>query len=304
MRLFWLRNFLLIRQGQLSIRLRYMCFCMMFPSSAVFAQSNQYQCLAEPKSERLVYQSLAGVPSNFKPKPSRYVDSYSDRDVLIDVRNRFEVLTEPTIRLTKALRIPLHVLRAKTYLKQERLVLVGTGLDDYFLEQEVVKLKRVGFRSVKILQFGIAALLGTSELKVTSEESFQLRHVGAHDVVSASIGREQDFLFVSLGKSKNKTFDLLGLQKIDLPFINDKRFYNELFALATESFEKNSNIRIVLVHDNTEVYQEIFSSRNMFDMLGMVFVEGGMNSIDSLQSQIAKTAVLSTKVKRTCSSIK
>ncbi|MGH1543276.1 MAG: hypothetical protein ACRBHB_22890 [Arenicella sp.] len=277
---------------------------MMVFDTTVFAQSNQYQCLAEPKSERLVYQSIAGVPSNFKPKPSRYVDSYSDRDVLIDVRNRFEISTEPAVRLTKALRIPLHALRAKTYLKQERLVLVGTGLDDYFLEQEVIKLKRDGFRSVKILQFGIVALLGTSELKVTSEESFQLRHVKAHDVVSASVGREQDFLFVNLGTSENKAFDLLGLKKDDLPFTSDKNFYNELFTLATESFEKNSNIRIVLVHDNTEVYQEIFSSRNMFDMLGMVFVEGGMNAIDSLQSQIAKTAVLSTKVKRTCSSIK
>ncbi len=274
----------------------------LFFSIEVLAQSSQYQCLAEPKSQRLLHQSIAGVPNSFKPRPSRYVDSYTSVDVLVDVRERFEITDSESssVSIKKALKIPLYSLKSKTYLKNKRVILIGTGLDDFFLEQEINKLQAQGFRTLKIMRFGIAGLLGSDRLIGPAEASLKFRTASAQDVVSASIGHGQDFLFVNLGKAST-TYNVLGLESVDMPFINKQDFYKKLYSLATQRFEQNDLVRIVLVHDDPLVYRTIFQSEDMFNMQGLLFLDGGVSALSDLQEQLAKTAALSQKIKRSCS---
>ena len=279
------------------------CFCigLLLMSEVLLAQSNEYECIAEPKSERLVYQSIAGVPASFKPKPSRYVDSYTKVDVLVDVRSRFAGEANSSVRIKKALQIPLYSLKTKTYLKNKRVVLIGTGLDDYFLEQEITKLQKQGFRSLKIMRFGITALLGSNSVIGSSEVSLKLKTASAQDIVSASLGHGQDFLFINVGQS-NPVYTTLGLESISVPFVNEKGFYEELYSLTEQRFKTNDLVRIVIVHDDPEVYRTIFQSKNMFDMQGLIFIEGGNTALVGLQKQLTQTYALSQKIKRSCSS--
>lgn len=286
--------------------LRALGFCMsallvlLTSSSLSLAKTGQYQCFAEPKSQRLLYQWVAaGAPASFKPKGSRYVDSYTSVDVLVDVRERFETLKQPEIQLKKALRIPLYSLRTKHYLKDKRVILVGTGFDDFLLEQEITKLQKLGFRSLKIMRFGIAAFLDTDQLKKSPRTSLKIRTASAQEVIGGHLGHEQDFLFINLDES-NDVFNILGVESIDLPFNDNKEFYKKMFLLANEKFDVNNHIRLILVHDDPSVYRVISQSKYMFDMSGLFFVEGGNSALSDLQKDLAKTAILSQKIKRQC----
>ena len=296
------QEFNVLKSSQAFIKLYSASFFIastVFLSVPVFAQSNKYECVAEPKSQRLVYQSVAGVPTSFKPKLSRYVNSYTPVDVLVDVRSEFTGKTGSFIRIKKALNIPLYSLKTKTYLKNKRVILIGTGLDDFFLEQEITKLQQLGFRSLKIMRFGITALLGSDRLVGSKTTSLKLKTASAQDVVSASIGQGQSFLFINLDKQSD-VYRAMGLKSLRIPFSNESSFYKNLYALAQKEYKKNDLVRIVLVHDDPSVYQTVFHSKHMFDMQGLLFVEGGNAALLRLQKQLAQTTALSQKIKRSC----
>ena len=72
---------------------------------------------------------------------------------LVDVRDTSDYMI---YQITGSLNIKLHELKAKTFLKNKRLVLIGYGYDGERLLEACEALKSSGFNSVQVLDKGIA----------------------------------------------------------------------------------------------------------------------------------------------------
>ncbi len=259
---------------------------------------NQFQCVAEYKSERLNHQSRKAL-QGFEPNASRYVDSYTSVDVLIDVRERFELLDPPDIQLKQALRIPLYSLKTKRYLKDKRLILVGTGFDDFLLEKEITKLHKIGFRSIKIMRFGITSLLGDRQLGDSLEMQMALRMTAPEDVISARLEYPQGFFFINLNDQAEREAEY-GFESHHLPFSDTQAFYRKLSLLIKQKSQDNAFLRVILYHNQQSVYKRLLLLGESVNAGGIFFVQGGERALVSTQSELLETDRLSKKIKRRC----
>jgi len=280
------------------------CFaCAFLISSCAQAQlESETQCLiGEPASHRFAVSSIAGVPANFKPKRYRYTKRIQRSNVVIDVRNLFGQKQQARVSIDGALSIPLHEIKAKLYLKDKKLVLVGDGLDDYFLEKEIDELELRGFASVKLLEYGISALIGTQRLSGDVTTSFALKVASAEKLLGGAMGsgETQNFVFINLGELNSYYADL-QLRYFNLPFDNNDQFYQELYQYVETEAKKNSNLRLVLVHDDPAVYTQITRSPEMFDMLGLWFMQGGNTALAGLNQKVKNTLIASQVVQNSC----
>jgi len=287
------------------LRQLFIFIIVVFSPEISFAAADELQpsqCeFGEAVSERLNYQSVAGIPMSYVPDPDNYVQEIASNDTVLDIREeRFD--RDPSrIFIDGAIKLPLYRVKSKTYLKKQRLVLVGDGLDDYFIENEIVNLKDVGFARVKILEYGVSALIGTGKLRGDAASSLNLRSASAEKLVGGAMGGEQaaNFLFINLG-SANSSYSELGLKKKEILFSDDKRFYTQLYDEVISEIEENDSIRVVLIHDDPKVYNQIAQSRDMFDMLGLWFMEDGNQGLTELKEKISSTLAISKRVKTSC----
>lgn len=285
---------------------RFMTFsislALLGPYQLAAGDDSPTQCVVgAPSSERLAISSIAGVPASFKPRRSRYVKEISRSHVVIDVRRQEYGKQNHRISIAGALIMGLHEVKAKQYLKNKRLVLVGDGLDDYFIEKEIGLLELAGFNSVKILEYGIPALIETGKLSGDVVTSFSLRVASAEKLLGGAIGsgETQNFVFVNLG-DPNAHYSDLQLRHLDMPFDGSDGFYRDLYAYVETEVEKNKNLRIVFVHDNPNSYNQLIRSPKMFDMLGLWFMKGGNVALAKLNQKLEQTLIASQSTKVAC----
>lgn len=268
------------------------------------ADAETFQCAiddtaGEPISERLVSALVSGMPANYIVDARKYVDKVAPKDILIDVRNTDTNRHAIPVMISGALKIPLSQLKVKNYLKNKKLILVGDGLDNYFLEKEIDKLDSLGFSSVKILEYGIVSLIGGGQLQGGVVSSMQLRTSSSERLVAASIGADNHYLFLNIGEA-NDVYETLNLNSVHIPFENSDAFYTNLYAEAMKGFEKDASSRVVLVHNDKAVYNQLMNSGKMFDMLGLWFMHDGNQGLVQLQEKLAYVAAGTKRKRITC----
>jgi len=255
-----------------------------FINSQAFATDLEtFQCaIYEDGSAPLI----SGIPANHSIDKSKYVDAIAPKSVLVDVRRVDASNQALPVTINGALKMALNQLKVKSYLKDKQLVLIGDGLDDYFLEKEIEKLTTLGFSNVKILEYGIVSLIGTGQLQGNIVSSLYLRTSNSERLVAASLGADSNYLFLNIGEASD-VYEKLGLDSVHVPFDNTDDFYTKLYAEAMKGFEKDVSSRVVLVHDDSKIYGQLSGSDKMFDMLGLWFMDGGNQGLVKLQEKLA-----------------
>ncbi len=266
------------------------------------SQHDAQQCIDHSATyDRLLFSSVAGVPRGYVSDQTLYTRIVSSRDVLIDIReDRFD--QEPiNTRVNGALQMPLGHVKTKYYLKSESIVVLGDGLDSFRLETEIKALKQKGFKSIKILDNGILSLLKDSRFLGTPQSHFELRKANPDRLVGAAIAQQESgkFLFINLGKS-HSIFNELGLSSIHIPYNNYQIFYESLKQKVSGYIQNNRDLRLVIVHDDPSVYEQIFLAKATATWSKLWFMKEGNQGLEDLRNNIAMTAIAKQKVRYSC----
>ena len=271
--------------------------------SNVNEQSEPQQCIDNSTTYKRFYNSIAGVPHDYQADKSMYVFKARATDTIVDVRQqRFD---RPLIntRVNGALQIPLGQIKTKSYLKNESLLLVGDGLDGYFLEKTAKELLEKGFKKVKILEHGIVGLLNDKRLISDGISEFSLKMASAERLIGAAIGDKSvslpAFKFINLSKS-HTIFADLGINNEDYPYESHQLFYSSLRTKVDEIVASNKSSKIVLVHDDEAIYRGIFLAHQSFKRPNVWFLEGGNKALTNLKDKIDRTSIARNKVVTKC----
>ena len=262
-------------------------------------------CVDESVTKKRFYSSIAGIPHDYQSDQSKYVLKARSTDTLIDVREqRFD---RPLIktRINGALRIPLNQIKTKSYLMEESLLLVGDGLDGYFLEKAVDELQQKGFKHVKILEHGIVGFQNDERLLSDGMSAFSLKVASAERLIGAAIGDKDGsnpaFRFINLSQS-HSIFSDLGVESEKYQFQPYQIFYKSLRSKVDDIIKSNSRAKVVIVHDDESIYRDIFLTHQSFKKPNVWFMQGGNGALTELQQKIHRTAVARNKVVISCHS--
>lgn len=91
--------------------------------------------------------------------------------LLLDVRLQREIKAHP---LQGVWEIPLAQLQGKSFLREQHIVLVGTGFDQALLDQACEQLRAAGFENVVALRGGVRALINWPQAQFSGIESEQI----------------------------------------------------------------------------------------------------------------------------------
>ena len=272
--------------------------------SQSFIEEEPQQCIDHSATyDRLLFSSIAGVPKDYVSDEKLYTSIVSSKDVLIDIRqDRFDRAPIST-RVNGALQIPLNRLKTKAYLKTENIVLIGDGLDGYFLETEIKQLKQRGFKSIKILDNGILSLIDDERFLGAPSSRYELRLADADRLVGAAIAQRKsgNFLFVNIGK-KHQVFKELDLDTLHVPYNSYQIFYESLKQSVEKRLKENEDLRVVMVHDDPAVYEQIFNAKAISKWSKLWFLKDGNSSLLDLRNNIAATAIARKRVTYVCQS--
>ena len=263
-----------------------------------------FQCIDHSAThDRLRYSSVVGVPEGYVSDRTLYTSIIRPVDVLIDIRE--DRLDQKAIqsRVNGALQMPLNQLKAKNYLKAERIVILDDGLSGYYLENEVKKLKSWGFKSVKILENGIIALDKSPQYQVESNSHFKSRFVDIERLLGAALIEQNsnNFLFVNLGE-ESSVLDQFGVESIDIPYSKYQIFYTNLKKELAPYLKDNKDINLVFIHNDSAVYREIFNAKTTKLWSRKWFVDSGISAMQVLLEKVQLTAQAKKRITYTCQS--
>ena len=263
-----------------------------------------FQCIDHSAThDRLRYSSVVGVPEGYVSDRTLYTSIIRPVDVLIDIRE--DRLDQKAIqsRVNGALQMPLNQLKAKNYLKAERIVILDDGLSGYYLENEVKKLKSWGFKSVKILENGIIALDKSPQYQVESNSHFKSRFVDIERLLGAALIEQNsnNFLFVNLGE-ESSVLDQFGVESIDIPYSKYQIFYTNLKKELAPYLKGNKDINLVFIHNDSAVYREIFNAKTTKLWSRKWFVDSGISAMQVLLEKVQLTAQAKKRITYTCQS--
>lgn len=268
------------------------------PSAARQTTANEHQCLdSSSTAKRLALDTFMTSPNN-ELNPSFYVDEIEKYHTLVDVREQRADKPSMQVHIKNGLKIPIHLLKTKTYLKNKSLVVIDDGFNHSNLEQQVRQLHALGFFDVKILSDGVAGLAGTGYLEGEPSSIFRLRLVSAEKLFDLSLD-VNNMLFVNL-ENDNTAFEVIGLHYLHLPYSHDRLFLLQLYNKISHEIAENENLRVVLSHQQYSIYREIIASEKLEGVSDLWYVKGGSNALSLMQNKIAGIEAARTKVKVSC----
>lgn len=193
------------------------------------------------------------------------------RSILIDVSE----LAQPLLK-KGALTMNLSSVRAKTYLENEKLVLVGDGFNDEALMAKAAELEFAGFMDIKVLGNGRrSSLLNNSNVKRISPSKNQLHFVNANIALSnaSSSSLEQEYSFILLGEGIPQLSDY-GLSYSVLPFNKTEEFTSELEMLVDGIIAKKRFAKIIFVLNETDQKQYLLSNKKLSELENVWMLQG------------------------------
>ena len=264
---------------------------------------NETQCYDTSSTYKRALLSQTKKNKKIAFNDSFYVSKVPDDAVLIDVRVEDLTKNKAIVRPKKALHIPLNLIKAKTYLKDKPVVLMGHGWDDYRLGYELDNLRQRGFKSVKILKHGVLSIIHDYSAFPYLESTFSHHIVPVKEIFSTALleNNKDSFLFINSGKL-NPIYERFGLQFVDIHNSNNELFYAALKKQIEHFSQGNKELQVVIVHQDPNYYEQIYNKVKSIKDVKFWFAEGGYAAVFALNKKVAATVVALNRVEVLCSS--
>ena len=206
-------------------------------------------------------------------------DKIPSKSVIIDVSQYVN-----SLRGMASMAMNVDVLKTKSYLKYERLLLVGDGFDDEMLMRKAANLEGLGFRDVKVLGGGrLAQALLNKEALTSSEKEKQLRvqknispETALSHAVSSSI--EGEYVFV-LPKHAKNMWDGLEVGRYFLDGDGGEGDQEQIHQILRNTISQNKYAKIVFAVDENEVMLLNLIKRKAVEYRHVWLVEGGFSGL-------------------------
>jgi len=209
-----------------------------------------------------------------------------EETTLVDVRNASDY---QIYQITGSLNIKLYELKAKTFLKRKRLVLVGYGYDGERLLEACKILKSSGFQSVKVLENGISGWAITKDQTIDAPEIIQsVFYINPADI--PHIEKSSSVLVINLTGKKST------------PLNNYFEHITTVTALNNDSAKKLSKIRtsnnqrygyMIVVDEDGQGYPSLYNLNHSHNNLPILFLNGGIIGLRDFEAQ--QTAMANKK---------
>jgi len=205
---------------------------------------------------------------------------------LVDVRNASDY---QIYQVPGSINIKLHELKAKTFLKNKRLVLVGYGYDSEKLLEACKALKSFGFQSVRVLDNGIAGWAITKDQSIDSPHIIQsVFYINPADI--AHIENTSRILVIDLtGKNSNPLNNYFEhITTITAP--------NNDAAKTLSKIQTSNNQQygyVIVVDEDGQGYPSLYSLNHSNNKIPVMFLSGGISGLQDFEAQ--KTAMTNKK---------
>jgi rhodanese-related sulfurtransferase len=278
--------------------------CLLFASMITVAQppiKNEHQCIdTSITAKRSIASSLPlAMSEDYRSDRSLYVEDVHAQAVLVDVReDRFDSPSVP-LHINNGLKIPRHLLKTKSYLKNEMLILVGDGLDGQFLEREVESLQKAEFENVKILEGGMPALPKKNRFLREGFSEFDLHLISAERLFGLSIANANNFVFIDMNKEMS-FFDGIPMAVQHVPYSKHRQFILQLHNKITYERANSPLIKVVFIHKQERVYKEIFSDERLSSFPNIWFMQGGEKALSKAHENRLSADIARNRVKVSC----
>ena len=203
--------------------------------------------------------------------------------ILIDVRSSHQY---GEIKISNSLNIPLYVIKTKTFLKNENILLISNGVNLAEMQVECKKLERLGFKRVKILYGGILAWVGTDgSVEGNSQTLQKLREVNYLDIYKERFMEDWVMVVVSKKPPPKKIFNLLPCWQI-VHLSNGNNFAKSLKRFFENNIKNSAKSHRLLFVCPSNLRSEVSKIALSYNFFTFYFLFGTVEGyIDYLQLQ-------------------
>ena len=261
------------------------------------------QCVDSSTTYKRMLLSSVNKKRSIQVDDKFFVNKVSEGDVLIDTRVESIDQQQILLRAKSALMIPLNQIKTKSYLKEEKVVLMGHGWDDYQLGYELDNLKKRGFKFVRILKHGVLSIVDNYLIFPYIESKLPLHKVSADKILATAL-MENDlssFLFMNLGQ-KHAVFEKYGLQSAHFPYNEYDGFYQSLKQEVEQYIGSHEKLQVVITHDDPTIYSKFFDATKTIKNTNFWFINSGNKAVFALNKKIAASIIARNKVNVSCRS--
>ncbi len=264
------------------------CSQVSFAEDAQSSSDDLGYCVDEHMIEQ---RRLITLDNRVKQRSKFRTDTASKQAILIDVSK----YSEPIVG-RYSLSIELNIIQVKSYLKNEKLVLVGDGFNDEALMNTAYDLEFKGFRDVKVLVNGRRSLaISDLDKKAFQPLTSKLHFVDAVTALSAaaSSSLKNEYYFLLLGGDLPQLNDY-GIERSIVLDSKSQNFSELLNRTVDEILQKNGRTKLVLVLRDNDQKRHILASDRLLDTPGIWVVTGGA---DALARAISNTKIAPVRLR-------
>lgn len=215
--------------------------------------------------------------------------------VLVDVRNSDDFAI---IHIPESLNIKTHEIKTKAFLKGKQLVLIGYGYDTGALLDTCKSLKSSGFKSVKILENGIAGWVNENHQRVVSavinQSVFYLQPADIPNITDI-----KHVLVINVTGDKSKLLDNYFVNISNVSARTSTSLFKQLKKISQSN--KNQYHYMIVVDSDGQRYSALHELNQIKNGMPVMFLSGG---IDDLHRYDRNRSAISNKKEFTLQNLK
>ena len=214
---------------------------------------------------------------------------------LVDVRNADDF---SIIHIPESLNIKSHEIKTKAFLKGKQLVLIGYGYDIGTLSEICKTLGLSGFKSVQVLENGIAGWANENLAgSLNQEVNKAVFYVRPADI--AGITDIKHVLVINITGKKSNLLDNYFVNVSSVSAKNNTSLFNQLKKINQS--RKNQYHYMIVVDSDGRRYSALHGLNHIRNGMPVMFLSGGL---DDLNSYDKKQSAISSKKEFTLQNLK
>lgn len=195
---------------------------------------------------------------------------------LVDVRTPSQYAR---YRIADSINIPLHLLKAKEFLKKLSVVLVNDGRSTLELEKTCADLKQSGYTHIAVLDGGLLAWNASQRVlegdpaeksrlnRMSADELFEVRSLSNWSVIDMSTK--------GIGKDMRSW---LPASVIAVPIKAKGDLIARVSSVVSQQRKRNPQVKVLLIADDNNVYDRVDASLQKSGVTtGILRLDGGIN---------------------------
>lgn len=264
--------------------------CVLFFSFNVFAEEENHK-MSPDKSHTLDRSFLVSVESALAADKKNY------KIHLVDVRSARDY---ETFQIPGSINIPLYALKTKTFLKNTSVILVNNGFSYLSLHKECLKLKKLGFKDVRILMGGLNAWRAKKQ-----PMNGDLFAMGTVNRVSPDLllkeQKNKGLLVVNISNEALLDEQAAILETVHIPYHEDDRLFPEKMQSVIDNTTPPP-LSILIVDSTGENYEGLEKKLKGHPYKGyLFFLSGGIRGYDKFLQDQARLSKSGKQKKRSTS---